>query len=590
VFKKQNFVIFASGIIIVLFFSFWQIHTFPQDVSGEVIIFTNSLRCLQWAHQNNQAPQECFKKGYSEWENRSLTDKNYEITALVLKWWSFFSSAFFNIFGYSILTIQLLCAAVGLVILFATYKLGKVFYSDEVGLIASIFLVTSAAYHIITRSALGFTTVEAVSIPTFYFLYKYLESERMRDLIIIAILLGIGSFEAPPQFFLSPAVVFLVMLFNVSVKKENIFRRFFVNIRDIGLVLLISIAISILLNSIFALYYKTSLTSVYEPIFFWIGRKVQGEHYTHQYLSKSFFDSIRFAIIFIRNAFLGMSPMDLDDYGSQLEGLPMIRPIILVLFVMGLLFMPAAKKKANRLILTWLGVNFFVFMFIVKVQTRYVVSFLPAICIVSSLGLKALVDKIRLGRISTVLRMAIYLCVIVFVTQSGYKEFFINFKENNANLWRMHNTSKIADFVQKNSSPENCLVVLGERFFHDRNGVLFSLKYRPYQILYLEEVAFDISQQAKNENINLENIKGAITELEKNMGSNTHIFFVFSEHKVDYYFPAMVSDSEYPYVQMFKEAFLKVYPQTEPQAILRYANGDPTHSIYIITPSAKTGH
>lgn len=150
-FKKQNFVIFASGIIIVLFFSFWQIHTFPQDVSGEVIIFTNSLRCLQWAHQNNQAPQECFKKGYSEWENRSLTDKNYEITALVLKWWSFFSSAFFNIFGYSILTIQLLCAAVGLVILFATYKLGKVFYSDEVGLIASIFLVTSAAYNIITR-------------------------------------------------------------------------------------------------------------------------------------------------------------------------------------------------------------------------------------------------------------------------------------------------------------------------------------------------------------------------------------------------------------------------------------------------------
>lgn len=586
--KKANKAILILIIIVLLFFVFWKINEFPQDVNGEVIMMVNALRCLEWAHNENSAPQICFQKLYNQWETQGVSARNYEEAAFVHKLWLLMLAVILHIFGYSIFSITLASCLLSAITIFFTYKLGKLLYSHETGILAAIFLGTGIAYNMVVRSGYGFIVIATISVAVYYYIARYLDSRRNSDLIIAGILLGIGSLDSPPQFFLIPIVAVVTLLLDFSQEKKSKLKMLSKNLKNITTLLIWALVTSLILTLLYAWCYKTTLYSIFESVYLWISQRLHGAQYTHQYLSIGVIDSLKYAVIFIKNifvsmSFVGESIFGLDDYALMQEKIPMVTPLISLAFIFGLLSILRKRRKADGLILTWIGINFILFMFIIMVQTRYVVIFLPVICIVAAYGVSRIINRINLSRYPGVIRQVLYAICILFVSYVGYKDFFILYKNNDANLRRFYNNSKIADFILKNANPQDCLVILDETLFCNRDAIRFSMGYKPYQILYLEEVLYKKAQGSLKREISFKQSIEIIKNLESQaLAANKTILYIFSEHDVDYYLPAMVPPERYSNVSQLKNTFLTLHPDSKPIEILRYSNGDQTHSIFVV--------
>ncbi len=583
---RHGRVLLIAGVLIVLFFTFWKLNVFPEDVNAEVIIPADVLRCLQGAHNQHVAPYNCFEGLRNFWDYREIFSTDFVNTAFVRKLWMFILSVMFNLCGYSIFTISLSSAFVSIAILFLTYALGKRLYSQEVGILAGIFLSTCTTYCMTVRASYGFTIIIVTALAVYYYLYRFLENYKRLYLIIAGVLLGIGSLDAPPQFFFIIITVILVMFFDYFKRYQNKVKGMAAALKDLAVILFVAAGVSLILTAIFAWYYNVTIFSVYHSVFQWAAQRLIGSAYTaatHKYVSAGFWESLVYALMFIKNTFFGMMTQQLDDYALQLPGVPMINALVSVFFVIGLITMFIKRSKPDRFMLVWVCLHLFIFMFLIKVETRYLVYFLPAICIISAYGLVWAVGKLPLGEYAHLQRQILYGLAILIVSVIGYREFFIVYKNNDANLRRFYNNSKIADFISKNSAPDGCVVVLGERLFSNRASIIFSLKYKPYKVIYLEGMLYDKAHAAGTSSITLEQIKEAMKDLETEaFKDNKKIFYVFSEHDIRYYPSSMVPSDLYSYVQMFKDILMFMHPGAVAVKILNYSNGDPTHSIFVV--------
>lgn len=130
-----------------------------------------------------------------------------------------------KIFGLSFLTMKVTSSLVGIVIIFTTYLLGKEVFNKETGLIAAFLVAVSKWPLVFSRLGNMPILITLFSSIIFYLTFKISrKTNRWRDWILLAILLGLGLYIYP-AFFILPFAVFVFFVFQgINFIKKNLIR------------------------------------------------------------------------------------------------------------------------------------------------------------------------------------------------------------------------------------------------------------------------------------------------------------------------------------------------------------------------------
>ncbi len=184
--------------------------------------------------------------------------------------------------------------------------------------------------------------------------------------------------------------------------------------------------------------------------------------------------------------FLDMTTFDHMD--KLLEGKPGNSEFFGALFLIGLFYAFKNRTCADKILLCWL-ISVFGFMGTIFTYThRYALLALPAMCIVAGRGVDAfykdLLVRSRVAAKAFFLVVAIGMALTLWVTHRNYYVDFTFYKPPDFEVDRMRGHADFANWLRKNSPPENTLVVLGDPIMFARTCFLFDTFTDRYPFVY----------------------------------------------------------------------------------------------------------
>ena len=293
------------------------------------------------------------------------------------------------------------CTALGI------YKIAQKYFSENTATVAVLLYILIPLFSFFDRQALMESAVAAIGVWSLYFTLQTMSEKKYVNPLILGVLWGIGFFIKSSSIFFvfSSLFLFAVLFFQKqkSTKKQHI---------------LFSVFLSLLISQLilFPLYLQPD-----------------------------------FSIIFSRNDRFSLSVLELLHFPLLIWGKHFLEtldilfwhftPLVTLFSLLGFITVKKQKDQNKSFILSWVLLGLTLFVFTVRTPSpRYLVSFLPLLCIFCAEGLLFFQRKLKVtGLIVMIFTLFLpfaiillqlispihYFSVLEKVSSFSHKEFYI---------------------------------------------------------------------------------------------------------------------------------------------------------------------
>lgn len=278
------------------------------------------------------------------------------------------------------------------ILIFSVYGITKNIYNKKSGLLAAFL---SAAYPIIFGHSRVFMYDLPLTAMVSLIIYLFIISDNFKKTgssIIFGVVAGFGMLTKF-AFFIFIACIPIYFLLKIILRlafkpkeAKNIFSQIFTEYKNEIRNILIALAIAIIIA---AVWYAQNLPYLFRILI--DVPKTYGEK--HPYL---------------------LSPESLSYYFFRLINFQ-ISFFLFLVFILGFCFFLKARVQKKQLLLIWILLTYFIFTFISYKSTRHTLPYLPAIAIISSIGICSI--KPRLIRIISII-LIIFIATFQFYSYS----------------------------------------------------------------------------------------------------------------------------------------------------------------------------
>lgn len=291
-------------------------------------IFNDEAIYLDWGWRETHVPGLLY---YSLYDNKQP----------LLMW---FFGMFESIFPDPLFAGRLVSVICGAITLGGIYRLAKELYGYRAAFIASLFYITIPIFVMFDRLALMESAISAVGVWSLYFLIRFYITNRPHFMVLLGIALGVGFFIKSSSLMFLSAFILIALFFAFKIKEWGMLKK--------GGIVILSILLvdsMLLLNAEFwstlpknALYSLT-LGEVFRlPLGLWAGNFVENTKITFIFLT----------------------------------------PFLLIISAFSVVKLFRTKSKVNLIFTLWLLSPLLLSSIVIRyTQQRYIVSFLPLVCI-----------------------------------------------------------------------------------------------------------------------------------------------------------------------------------------------------------------
>lgn len=127
----------------------------------------------------------------------------------------YLTAPFAIIFGNTYLTLKLVVAAIGVITVFAMYRLGTIAVNEETGLVVAT--ITAVSRWHVTFSRIGFRAIltPLFVVLTIYYLIKAYRQQKWSDFILLGILLGLGVYTYYAFIFMILSLALILLIISI---------------------------------------------------------------------------------------------------------------------------------------------------------------------------------------------------------------------------------------------------------------------------------------------------------------------------------------------------------------------------------------
>jgi 4-amino-4-deoxy-L-arabinose transferase-like glycosyltransferase len=306
---KPRLILAGLALLVVVYFLLMKLDSIPSEMIStqvETFLSVHAIRGGDWGL----------------WFPRNVVSEPLGY------YWAALVSTFFGA-PLSYLALKAAYALSGLIAVFYTYKLGKLFFDDKTGWIAALLMGVSFWAILQQRAVVGYGLVLALLVPAVYYLFKSLEEDDFNALLVGSVLTCFGIMTNK-VFLVLPLVNILVTL-TYFTRKNQANRRNAILLR-VGLGLIVSVIV--LLPYLFVVF--SNFKAWAAPI-------------TTGFLLPQ--GSANGILIFLRNLLSGMGIFIWSNQSSWVDGLrnrPALDWVSAAFFLFALILMLILTKKNNR--------------------------------------------------------------------------------------------------------------------------------------------------------------------------------------------------------------------------------------------------
>lgn len=438
-------------------------------------------------------------------------------------------------------------ATIGVASLVLIYLLGKKLYDERVGLLSSLLLSLSL-WHI-TVSRYGATNIvfgAFFSILIFLALYRIIVNPSSKNYLLWSVAIALALFSGSQYLVIIPIALLCYLLWLGK--------------KGISCIKNINLWISIFLGIFLYLIFSVGFALVFHASTIW---QVPFSDYLLFFKFRApmvTFSHPPFAEIgyFVKELFFQSQPTDFAVL--QVEGYPLLSPLLAISFLPGLIMMIFKRSPEDKLLLIWVIIPSLFYTIVLSPLSRYIFITLPAIVIISSKFFVLIFDKIRekekIFKSSLIKNAVIVIFTSALILEGGisYKGYFVDYKNKNANLGRFYGIERISKFILDNASPNDSLLVFaGGENFPEVTFNYYTESCYSGKIIRWENIA---------------NFNSSIGELRYFYGSQVNNIF--------YIFPNPICEDE-----VFQLSLL--HPQLSPVFVVKDNEGTDLLSIYKVS-------
>lgn len=325
--KNKNIILFVVFILFFLLLRLINLSLLP--------IFNDESIYLDWGWRSTHVPGLLF---YSL----------YDAKQPLLLW-------IFGIVGYltndPIWSGRLVSVLTGLLTLIGIYLISVKYFSKTIALLAGLIYICIPIFVFYDRQILMESALCAVNIYSLYFLLQTLETNKTKYIIFLGVVLGIGFFiKSTSLVFLFLTTIILFTSNKKLLKNKIVYKK-----------------ISIMYVS----FLSVILLLLIQPKFW------ETLHTNSRYV-------LSISEIFTQSLYYWIDKL----YKQMVIGIYLISPLVLFSLIWGSILLLKNKYKYYYIILFWFYSGLIIeFIFIRSANPRYLVSFLPLLCIICAYGI-----------------------------------------------------------------------------------------------------------------------------------------------------------------------------------------------------------
>ena len=270
------------------------------------------------------------------------------------------------------------------------------------------------------------------------------------------------------------------------------------------------------------------------------------------------------------------TPFGTDMPNFTLVGATQLQRVLLPFFLLGLGRAFVRRSSSDKLWLSWFWVSWVVFAFLITYEIRYFVVVLPALYALCVEGLLLSASWVEKKWPSPAAGRGLWLVAgLAFGASSlmTYKNYFVDYRQDDANLWGAIHSEVLAQEVLKAGPPEEVLVVLGHSTLIP-NAPLFFLTHGEYRVHswagLLGAKGYQLSEMR-------------LWEQEQFDRGVQKILYLFSLDQAGAEIPGKPANYGNDYDDLARFALL--HPKLEPVRVNSTSRGVPLQAVYEVSAS-----
>lgn len=476
-------------------------------------------------------------------------------------------NVFKKIMDLSVKNLTLVSSFIGIATIILTYLFSRKIYNRKTGFISAVLMSCSLIFVFTTRNTFliyPYTIETFLSLITIFTFWLAHTKTNYKYLLITGLSIGLSWVNG----IIAPFVCIFPIIFIgfYLISKIKFFHLF--KLKIYLYMFLLSFGVFLSISIIYSLYiYASPLEIVNFINRYFLSRSMEA---TQHNLTGVIYNFARFFVILFYGSIPGSRFDFTDGFGTYYW--PLINPFVGLFLFIGVYKCFKSKKLADIIIFIWLLATIFVFTFLTYFEARYINSVLPAIFIIASIGivhLSEIVSKYFSVNFKRLLSVNSFILIfsIITIVSSIYittNAFFIDRYQNDGYFLENYGQVQAGDYIYKNSSYEDCFVVLNDEVTTLESIFVFATRGKPYQHIFWNVL--------NNGEINIQEWEKEILQYKNK------IYYIFShgpdfikEKVLKFYKPA---DWNY---------FKKIHPLLKPAKIIYSAMGMPVLSIYEVS-------
>lgn len=469
----------------------------------------------------------------------------------------------------SVKNLVLLSGFVGIASIILMYFFTRSLYDRKIAFLSGLLIASSLIFVFMTRNTLfvyPYTIEMLLALVTFFSFWFAHSKKKHKYLLITGFSLGLNWVNGV----ISPFILLSILIFFVFYITAKIKGIFLFDCKKYIYIFLISFITFLCVSITYSLSLYASPLEIFNFInkYFFTRSTAMAKHG----LEVIFYNFVRLFVVLFYGSIPG-SRFDFSD-GFGIYYWPLINPLVGPFLFIGIYKCFRGKSLSDIFISSWVFTTIFVFTFLTYFESRYINSVLPAVFIVSSLGIVYFAETVskflasnfkRFLSKDTIVLIISLLAIVssIYITTYAY---FIDRYQNDGYFLESFGQVQAGEYIYKDSKPEDCLVVLNDEVTIPEEIFVFATKGKPYKHIFwnvLNKGGVDILEWEK--------------EILQYRGK---IFYIFShgsgfikEKKLRFDDPA---DWSY---------FKKIHPSLKPVKIIYSATGIPVLFIFEVLQS-----
>jgi len=433
---KTEMLLFILILILGIFLRLWRLDSLPNGLDGDVIITaTNSLHIFNGSDfkvlQNNKIIGHPV--AYLFW---SMPVGSFLIGIFInlfkqIEYGTLFSSAFIGIMSIPIF-----------------YFLVRRLTDAPTALLASFIFVVSPLQLVYSRSGFSHITIIVPLVTaSIYLLHRIVETKSTKLFVFCGIIWGVILFNSYPiAYVVGPITVLYLIWTN---RWKWLFSREFL----LGIILAITTFLMLSVGFAYLNKSRDLFIVLKESYYQWISVRFN-ETQLNTTIPKNIFAGFQML--------LGKMTPGYQFGVLRIFNYPMIDYLTGFTFLIGFAVSIIRRNKTDKLLILWIVFSFLLTSVINIPQERYLYILLPATYIFAAAVITpffkaGMRSRLRIVRLYSPIIFIIFLALYAYFI--GYRQYFVSYANNNANMVHGLGDSEVADYLTKNVDPKKSLII-----------------------------------------------------------------------------------------------------------------------------------